>query len=160
MDNHIWFNCDVTNEFEITKILKKTLEKFGGIDIIISNAGFAVQKPLKDINKLIPQSVCLIGETDESTRKDVLANVGGKYKAILSTKLFDEGISCHRLDTLFLTCPSNNPIKLEQRIGRIIREHDKKQLPMIVDFWLRSPIVNRQQAKRLEWYISREYYIL
>ena len=115
---------------------------------------------LKDINKLIPQSICLIGETDESTRKDVLANVGGKYKAILSTKLFDEGISCHRLDTLFLTCPSNNPIKLEQRIGRIIREHDKKQLPMIVDFWLRSPIVNRQQAKRLEWYISREYYIL
>ena len=109
---------------------------------------------LKDINKLIPKSICLIGETDESTRKDILANVGGKYKAILSTKLFDEGISCHRLDTLFLTCPSNNPIKLEQRIGRIIREHAEKQLPMIVDFWLRSPIVNRQQAKRLEWYIQ------
>lgn len=115
---------------------------------------------LKDLQKLIPTSICLIGETDESTRKDVLSNVGGKYKAVLSTKLFDEGISCHRLDTLFLTCPNNNPIKLEQRIGRIIREHDDKQLPQVVDFWLRGPIVNRQQAKRIEWYKSRGYYIL
>ena len=115
---------------------------------------------LKDLQKLIPTSVCLIGETDESTRKDVLSNVGGKYKAVLSTKLFDEGISCHRLDTLFLTCPNNNPIKLEQRIGRIIREHDDKQLPQVVDFWLRGPIVKRQQENRMKWYTSRGYYIL
>ena len=73
---------------------------------------------------------------------------------------FDEGISCHRLDTLYLTCPSNNPIKLEQRIGRIIREHPDKQIPMIVDWWLAGGIVARQQTKRLEWYKQRGYYIL
>ena len=83
---------------------------------------------LKDLQLLIPQSVCLIGESNESVREDVLQNVGGKYKAVLSTRLFDEGISCHRLDTLYLTCPGNNPIKLEQRIGRIIREHEDKQI--------------------------------
>ena len=83
-----------------------------------------------------------------------------KYKAVLSTKLFDEGISCHRLDTLYLTCPSNNPIKLEQRVGRIIREHPDKQVPMIVDWWLSGGIVARQQTKRLEWYKQRGYYIL
>jgi len=115
---------------------------------------------LKDLQELIPDSVCLIGESDESTRTDVLQNVGGKYKCVLSTKLFDEGISCHRLDTLYLTCPSNNPIKLEQRVGRIIREHPDKQIPMIVDFWLSGGIVARQQAKRLEWYKQRGYYIL
>ncbi len=115
---------------------------------------------LKDLQEMIPDSVCLIGETDESTRKDVLQNVGGKYKAVLSTKLFDEGISCHRLDTLFLTCPNNNPIKLEQRIGRIIREHPDKEVPMIVDFWLSGPIVARQQSKRLAWYNQRGYYLL
>ena len=115
---------------------------------------------LKDLQDLIPDSVCLIGETDETTRKDVLENVGGKYKAVLSTKLFDEGISCHRLDTLYLTCPSNNPIKLEQRVGRIIREHPSKQVPMIVDWWLSGGIVARQQTKRLEWYKQRGYYIL
>ena len=115
---------------------------------------------LKDLQGMIKDSICLIGETDESTRKDVLQNVGGKYKAVLSTKLFDEGISCHRLDTLIITCPNNNPIKLEQRIGRIIREHPDKQVPMVVDFWLSGPIVARQQAKRLEWYQQRGYYIL
>src|SRR6056300_673539 len=115
---------------------------------------------LKDLQGMIKNSICLIGETDESTRKDVLQNVGGKYKAVLSTKLFDEGISCHRLDTLIITCPNNNPIKLEQRIGRIIREHPDKQVPMVVDFWLSGPIVSRQQAKRLEWYQQRGYYIL
>ena len=115
---------------------------------------------LKDLQGMIKDSVCLIGETDESTRKDVLQNVGGKYKAVLSTKLFDEGISCHRLDTLILTCPNNNPIKLEQRIGRIIREHPDKQIPMVVDFWLSGPIVARQQTKRLTWYQQHGYYIL
>jgi superfamily II DNA or RNA helicase len=115
---------------------------------------------LKDLQAMITDSVCLIGETDESTRKDVLQNVGGKYKAVLSTKLFDEGISCHRLDTLIITCPNNNPIKLEQRIGRIIREHPEKQVPLVIDFWLSGPIVARQQTKRLQWYQQRGYYIL
>ena len=115
---------------------------------------------LKDLQELIPDSVCLIGESDESTREDVLQNVGGKYKCVLSTRLFDEGISCHRLDTLYLTCPSNNPIKLEQRIGRIIREHPDKSVPMIVDWWLSGGIVARQQTNRLEWFKKRGYYIL
>lgn len=115
---------------------------------------------LKDIQQLIPESICLIGESDESVREDVLQNVGGKYKAVLSTRLFDEGISCHRLDTLYLTCPSNNPIKLEQRVGRIIREHPDKQLPLIVDFWLSGAVVSRQQKKRLEWYKQRGYYLI
>ena len=60
----------------------------------------------------------------------------GSTNACSQRNFFDEGISCHRLDTLYLTCPSNNPIKLEQRIGRIIREHPDKQVPMIVDWWL------------------------
>jgi superfamily II DNA or RNA helicase len=115
---------------------------------------------LKDLQALIPESVCLIGETDESTRTDVLSNVGGKYKAVLSTKLFDEGISCHRLDTLYITCPSNNPIKLEQRIGRIIREHPEANKPLVEDFWLTGGVVARQQQKRLEWYKQRGYDIL
>lgn len=115
---------------------------------------------LKDLQELIPESICLIGESDESLREDVLQNVGGKYKAVLSTRLFDEGISCHRLDTLYITCPNNNPIKLEQRVGRIIREHPEKQTPLIVDFWLSGAVVARQQKKRLEWYKHRGYYII
>jgi len=112
---------------------------------------------LKELSKLIPNSALMIGSTKEEERKETLENVGNKYKCVLSTKLFDEGISCHRLDTLFLTCPSNNPIKLEQRIGRIIREHPDKQRPLVVDFWLRGPIVGKQQKIRYDWYGQRSY---
>ena len=52
---------------------------------------------------------------------------------------------------------SNNPIKLEQRIGRIIREHENKQRPLIVDFWLKGPIVGKQQKNRYEWYKRQNY---
>lgn len=112
---------------------------------------------LKELNKLIPRSVLLIGETQEEQRKEILENVGIKYDVVLTTKLFDEGISCHRLDTIFLVFPSNNPVKLEQRIGRIIREHPEKQRPLICDFWLSGAIVQKQQNSRKTWYFQRGY---
>jgi superfamily II DNA or RNA helicase len=115
---------------------------------------------LKDLQKLIPDSICVIGESDNEAREDALANLGKTYKAILTTKLFDEGISCHRLDTLFFTCPSNNPVQWEQRIGRIERLHPDKQFPLIVDFWLSGKVVARQQQARILWYKSRGYNII
>jgi superfamily II DNA or RNA helicase len=115
---------------------------------------------LKDLQKIIPDSICVIGESENAVREDALANLGKTYKAILTTKLFDEGISCHRLDTIFFTCPSNNPVQWEQRIGRIERLHPDKQKPLIVDFWLSGGIVARQQQKRLAWYRLRGYNIL
>lgn len=115
---------------------------------------------LKDLQKLIPDSICVIGESDNAVREDALENLGKTYKAILTTKLFDEGISCHRLDTLFFTCPSNNPVQWEQRIGRIERLHPDKQFPLIVDFWLSGKVVSRQQQARILWYQSRGYSII
>jgi superfamily II DNA or RNA helicase len=112
---------------------------------------------LKDIQAMVPQSICLIGSTSEEQREDALNNLGTKYKAFLSTKLFDEGISCHRLDTLILTCPSNNTIQLEQRIGRIERLHPDKQLPLIADIQLVGNIVRRQQTNRQLWYSKKGY---
>jgi superfamily II DNA or RNA helicase len=112
---------------------------------------------LEQLQALIPRSTLLVGKTSNSDREEILENAGTKYDAILSTKIFDEGISCHRLDTLFITCPGNNPAKLEQRIGRIQREHPDKKDPLIVDFWLQGPIVARQQMNRLEWFKKQNF---
>ena len=112
---------------------------------------------LKELLKLIPRSKLLIGETAQKEREDVLAEAGKSGDAILTTKIFDEGISCHRLDTIFLTCPNNNHIKLEQRVGRIVRLHPDKKDPLIVDFWFKGNIVNAQQNKRLQWYLSKGF---
>jgi superfamily II DNA or RNA helicase len=114
---------------------------------------------LKQLSEMIPDSIPLIGETKNEQRQEILDNVGPKYKAVLTTKIFDEGISCHRLDTIFFTFPSNNPIKWEQRVGRIIREHPDKLVPLICDFWLQGAMVSRQQQNRKAWYIKRGYTI-
>jgi superfamily II DNA or RNA helicase len=113
---------------------------------------------LVQLKLLIPKSILLVGAT--KNRDDILNNAGIKYDAILSTKIFDEGISCHRLDTIYFTCPNNNPAKLEQRIGRIQREHLDKKSPLVVDFWLSGAIVQAQQRNRLEWYIKNNFPIL
>lgn len=115
---------------------------------------------LEDLQSRIPNSVLLVGGTKNAQREDILKNAGTKYSAILSTKIFDEGISCHRLDTLMFTCPGNNYAKLEQRIGRILRRHPDKKDPLIIDFWLTGPIVYNQQQGRLEWYRKQNYEIL
>lgn len=108
---------------------------------------------LQELNKKIPNSVLLIGSTKKEDRDRILSSVGGNIKVILTTKLFDEGISCHRLDTIILTCPTSNTIKLEQRIGRICREHPNKKYPKIIEFALKGPIVQAQLAARIRWYM-------
>ena len=113
---------------------------------------------LEQLKTLIPRSILLVGAT--KNRDEILNNAGIKYDAILTTKIFDEGISCHRLDTIYLTCPNNNAAKLEQRIGRIQREHPDKKDPLIIDFWLSGHIVQAQQRNRLEWYTKNNFPIL
>jgi len=112
---------------------------------------------LKVLKTIIPKSILLVGDTDDDDRDEILGQVGTEISAILSTSIFDEGVSCHRLDTMYFTCPSNNDVKWEQRIGRIQREHIDKQYPLIRDFWLKGIIVARQQANRLSWYEQRRF---
>lgn len=114
---------------------------------------------LTRINAKLRNSEMLVGATKNTERERILKEAGKSVNAILSTKIFDEGISCHRLDTIIFTCPQNNYAKLEQRIGRIVREHQEKKFPLIVDMWLRGPIVKNMQEKRLEWYKKQQFHI-
>lgn len=114
---------------------------------------------LNRINAKLERSEMLVGATKNVDRERILKEAGKSVDAILSTKIFDEGISCHRLDTILFTCPQNNYAKLEQRIGRIVREHEEKKFPLIVDFWLKGPIVKNMQEKRLQWYKQQQFHI-
>jgi superfamily II DNA or RNA helicase len=105
--------------------------------------------------KLIPKSIKMVGQTKD--RDTILKGAGTAYNVILTTTLFDEGVSCHRLDTAYFTCPTGNMIRVEQRVGRIERDHEEKQWPKIVDFWLKGMIVYNQQNSRARWYkMTRE----
>ena len=43
--------CDLTNEEDVDEAFKKIITQFGGIDILISNAGIAIRGDMKDIKK-------------------------------------------------------------------------------------------------------------
>jgi hypothetical protein len=46
-----YFQCDITNENKVEAVYDNISQKFGGVDILISNAGFAIQSSLNDLTK-------------------------------------------------------------------------------------------------------------
>jgi len=113
---------------------------------------------LNALKELIPGSEILIGSTKSQDREDIKNRVGKDIKCILTTTLFDEAITCARLDTLYICTPGNNPYKLEQRIGRIQNEYEGRlHKPLIRDFNFKGNLVTRQQKKRMSFYINRKY---
>ena len=46
-----YIQCDITNENKVEKVFQQISQKFGGVDILISNAGFATQSSLADLTK-------------------------------------------------------------------------------------------------------------
>jgi rhamnose utilization protein RhaD (predicted bifunctional aldolase and dehydrogenase)/NAD(P)-dependent dehydrogenase (short-subunit alcohol dehydrogenase family) len=46
-----YIQCDITNENKVEKVFQQISQKFGGVDILISNAGFAIQSSLADLTK-------------------------------------------------------------------------------------------------------------
>ena len=46
-----YIQCDITSENKVEKVFQQISQKFGGVDILISNAGFATQSSLADLTK-------------------------------------------------------------------------------------------------------------
>lgn len=114
---------------------------------------------LKYLQSKIPRSIVLDGSVKKSEDRDaILSKIGKDYDCVLTTTLFDEGISCHRLDTLVLTAPNGkNYGLLEQRIGRIQRELPEKQPALIRSYWLENHILEKQQNIEYMWYKAQGY---
>jgi len=47
--NVIAVQCDVTNELDCKNLIQQTIEKLGGIDILINNAGISMRAPFEDV---------------------------------------------------------------------------------------------------------------
>ena len=51
LDGITYFKCDITKEQDVKKTYELIVKKFGGVDILISNAGFAIQASLQELSK-------------------------------------------------------------------------------------------------------------
>lgn len=154
------------------KALTKVYSDEKYLDIIVSNTKDLLDEgrnclllgirteALAYLQTKIPRSLVLDGTVKKKEdRANILARVGKDINCLLSTTIFDEGLSCHILDTLILTEPvGKNFAKLEQRIGRIQREHPDKQPICLQVYWLQNKILEGQQKIEYMWYQHNKFY--
>ena len=88
----------------------------------------------------------------------MLQQIFGEKDILLGTQsIFSEGISLDCLSCLILATPVNNEPLLTQLVGRIIRIHDGKKQPIIVDIHLEGRTARRQASARMGYYIKQGY---
>jgi superfamily II DNA or RNA helicase len=115
-------------------------------------------KFLKNCAELVGgNAVSITGEDGHESREELLVSVSDGRKDILfgTQSIFCEGISLNELSCLILATPINNEPLLTQLIGRVIRELEGKQQPVIVDINLKGNTAKRQAKERLGFYIKQ-----
>lgn len=106
-------------------------------------------------------AVCVTGDTPHEEREKLVSLVKDGYKKVLfgTQSIFSEGISVNNLSCLVLGTPINNEPLLIQLIGRVIRELEGKQQPIIVDINLQGRTATRQAKERLGIYMKEGWRI-
>ena len=85
----IFFKCDVTKKAQVESCIKKTIKKFKKIDILVSNAGIFIQKPItemseKEWNNIINVNLKGTFICAKSVAKHMMKNKKGKIITISS----------------------------------------------------------------------------
>lgn len=113
---------------------------------------------LERVKDKIGESCILItGETSLEER-DLAAEkieAGEADSIAASRQIFAEGISINPLSCLILAVPSNNPVMIEQLIGRVNRLCEGKLQPVVVDLQFKGATATKQNAARIAFYMSK-----
>lgn len=106
-----------------------------------------------------PEAVCITGAVEN--REELIDELLYGSKTVLcgTQSIFSEGISVNTLSCLILGTPVNNEPLLTQLIGRVIRKHEGKKSPIIIDIHLRGKTSQSQASNRLGHYMKEGYVI-
>ena len=106
-------------------------------------------------------SICVTGEVPHEQREELINEILHGSKNILygTQAIFSEGISVNTLSCLILATPINNEPLLTQLIGRVVRKHEDKRDPVIIDIHLRGKTAQRQASNRMGYYMKQGYQI-
>lgn len=118
---------------------------------------------LKACAELIGENaVCVTGEVSYEEREKLLSDIlYKKEKNVLcgTQSIFSEGISVNTLSCLILGTPVNNEPLLTQLVGRVIRKHEGKKTPVVLDINLKGSTASRQAENRMGFYIKQGWRI-
>lgn len=147
----------VENDEYIALIYSTVLElvnKGYSVLTISNRVGF-----LEKLHNNTPDSGLIIGGRDDTD--EVIQNLlDGLLTSVYgSTQIMSEGISVNVLSAVVLGTPINSDITLEQVIGRIIRLHNGKKDPVVMDIVLKGQTAANQFRTRKQYYMSKGYAI-
>ena len=117
---------------------------------------------LRNCAELVGENaICVTGEVPHEQRETLLneINYGNKNVLFGTQAIFSEGISVNSLSVLILGTPINNEPLLTQLIGRVIREQEGKQTPVIVDIHLKGNTARTQASNRMGYYMKQGWKI-
>lgn len=103
-------------------------------------------------------AVSITGDMDFEERENTMQLIKEDKNILFGTQsIFSEGISLNDLSCLILGTPVNNEPLLTQLIGRVIRDKEGKQQPIVVDIHLKGKTAARQANARMGYYIKQDY---
>ena len=103
-------------------------------------------------------AVSITGDMDFEEREMTMEQIKGDKNILFGTQsIFSEGISLNDLSCLVLGTPVNNEPLLTQLIGRVIREKEGKEKPVVVDIHLKGKTATRQANARMGYYLKQDY---
>ena len=118
---------------------------------------------LEKVKEYVGETCVLVtGETDFEQRQLVKEQILNKEKLCIagSRQIFAEGISINILSCVILAVPMSNDSLLEQIVGRIMRPHEGKQHPIVVDIQFAGWADKKQNTDRLGLYLRKGWEVV
>jgi superfamily II DNA or RNA helicase len=113
---------------------------------------------LANVKELIGDKCVLVtGETTFEEREACGKAIedGTKMCIAGSRQIFSEGISFNRLSCVILATPMSSEVLLEQIIGRIMRKHELKLDPVVIDIQFSGGADRKQNNTRFKFYLDK-----
>ena len=122
-------------------------------NLILSQRISHCQVLIQMVQEALPYAQCeiLTGSTDKKTRQAIIEKArAGQVTYLFATQLADEGLDIRCLENLWLVTPARNIGRIEQRVGRIMREFESKEQAYVFDFVdLQTKVLFAQYRTRL-----------
>jgi superfamily II DNA or RNA helicase len=104
------------------------------------------------------EAIAITGDIPHEERPKLMKQLWHDKNILYGTQsIFSEGVSLDCLSCLVLGTPVNNEPLLTQLIGRIIRIHEDKSQPVVVDINLVGKTARRQANNRRGYYMKQGY---
>ena len=118
---------------------------------------------LEKVKEYVGETCLLVtGDTTFEERQYAKQQILAKEKMCIagSRQIFSEGISINILSCVILAVPMSNDSLLEQIVGRIMRPHEGKRHPLVVDMQFAGYADKKQNTDRLGLYLRKGWEVV